>query len=54
MNENHDTSFADLRRQVTSKGGVTEAALEVFENQNLEKIFSEAIKAAHQRGLELS
>ena len=47
-------SPAELRAMVTSKGGTTEAALKVMEKNNIRKIFSEAIAAAHRRGAELS
>lgn len=44
----------ELRKQVTSKGGTTEAALKIFEAKNLPDIFHEAIEAARKRGKELS
>ena len=47
-------SPAELRKQVTSKGGTTEAALQVFEEKGLHEIISSGIKAALQRGKELS
>ncbi len=47
-------SPAELRAMVTSKGGTTEAALNVLEKGKIRKIFSEAIAAAHRRGAELS
>ena len=47
-------SPAELRRQVTSKGGTTEAALNVFENEGLARIISRGVQAALQRGRELS
>ena len=42
-----------LRRNVTSPGGTTAAALEVFEGRELRQIFSEAIAAAVARSKEL-
>ena len=42
-----------LRRNVTSPGGTTAAALEVFESRELHQIFSEAIAAAVARSKEL-
>ncbi len=47
---------AELRRQVTSPGGTTQAALEVLigESQALESLLSEAVKAAAQRSRELA
>lgn len=43
-----------LRRNVTSPGGTTEAALKVMSQHRLEEIFIEAIRAAEQRSRELS
>ena len=43
-----------LRRNVTSPGGTTEAALKVMSERKLEDIFSAAIKAAEKRSRELS
>ena len=42
-----------LRRNVTSPGGTTAAALEVFEGREFRQIFSEAIAAAVARSKEL-
>ena len=42
-----------LRENVTSPGGTTEAALKVLIKNNFKKNIIEAIKAAHERGLEL-
>lgn len=47
-------SPAELRKQVTSKGGTTEAALRVFEKEGLAKIISKGVRAALRRGKELS
>jgi len=44
---------AELRRQVTSKGGTTEAALAVMEQAQLKQIISVAILAAARRSQEL-
>ena len=44
---------AELRRNVTSKGGTTEAALKVFENGGFSTLAAEAVKAAHRRAIEL-
>lgn len=45
----------DLRRSVTSRGGTTEAALDVLsKNQDLEKLMIEAVKAAFRRSQELA
>ena len=45
---------ADLRRQVTSKGGTTEAAIARLQNGGLAAIVGSAINAAHRRSIELS
>ncbi len=42
-----------LRQQVTSKGGTTEAALRVFDEEKLAERFRRAIEAASRRGAEL-
>jgi pyrroline-5-carboxylate reductase len=42
-----------LRKQVTSKGGTTEAALKVFEQEKLAQRFARALEAASRRGAEL-
>ena len=47
-------SPAELRRQVTSKGGTTEAALEHLEGHAVRATFTQAIKAAARRSAELA
>jgi len=42
-----------LRKQVTSKGATTEAALKVFDEEKLAERFARAIQAASRRGEEL-
>jgi pyrroline-5-carboxylate reductase len=42
-----------LRRNVTSKGGTTAAALEVFEQEKLAERFIRAVEAASRRGEEM-
>jgi pyrroline-5-carboxylate reductase len=49
-----DKSFEDLRNQVTSKGGVTFAALESFREDKLQFIFETAFAKAYLRTRELS
>jgi len=46
-------SPAELRRQVTSKGGTTEAALQVFDQERLAEGLSKALAAASRRGAAL-
>jgi pyrroline-5-carboxylate reductase len=46
-------SPAQLRKNVTSKGGTTEAALKVFEQEQLAQRFAKALAAASRRGGEL-
>ncbi|MSQ53900.1 MAG: pyrroline-5-carboxylate reductase [Betaproteobacteria bacterium] len=46
-------SPAVLRERVTSKGGTTEAALKVFEAEELARRFARALEAASNRGAEL-
>ena len=48
-----DKSPSELRKQVTSKGGTTEAALKVFDEEKLAERFARAIAAASRRGEEL-
>jgi pyrroline-5-carboxylate reductase len=42
-----------LRKNVTSKGGTTEAALKVFDEEQLAERFRRALEAASRRGAEL-
>jgi len=44
---------AELRRNVTSRGGTTERALQVFEEGGLAKIVAEAVEAAYKRAKEM-
>jgi pyrroline-5-carboxylate reductase len=48
-----DESPASLRKNVTSKGGTTEAALKVFDEEKLAERFRRALEAASRRGAEL-
>jgi pyrroline-5-carboxylate reductase len=48
-----DKTPAELRRQVTSKGGTTEAALQVFEREKLGEGIDKALEAASRRGAAL-
>ncbi len=49
-----DVDFATLRERVTSKGGTTEAALKVFEQQKLRDTVAAAMDAAADRSRELA
>jgi pyrroline-5-carboxylate reductase len=42
-----------LRKNVTSKGGTTEAALKVFDEEKLAERFTRAVEAASRRATEL-
>jgi pyrroline-5-carboxylate reductase len=46
-------SPASLRKNVTSKGGTTEAALKVFDDEKLAERFARAVEAASRRATEL-
>jgi pyrroline-5-carboxylate reductase len=48
-----DDTPAQLRKNVTSKGGTTEAALRVFDEEKLTERFARALDAATRRGGEL-
>jgi pyrroline-5-carboxylate reductase len=51
--EESGQSAEALRRQVTSPGGTTEAALRVLEEANFADLLKEAIKKAWERSREL-
>jgi pyrroline-5-carboxylate reductase len=42
-----------LRKNVTSKGGTTEAALKVFEEERMAERLTRALEAASRRGAQL-
>lgn len=48
-----ENDFADLRKNVTSPGGTTEAALAVLQNGGFEKLIGEAVAAAVKRAGEI-
>jgi len=48
-----DLTPATLRQNVTSKGGTTAAALNVFDAQGMPQLVSQAMQAAHDRAVEL-
>lgn len=47
-------ALSELRRQVTSPGGTTAAALGVFEHEHLSRTVAQALAAAVRRGQELA
>ncbi|MAD45449.1 MAG: pyrroline-5-carboxylate reductase [Oceanospirillaceae bacterium] len=49
-----DVDPAELRRRVTSPGGTTEQAIATFEGAHMRDMVEAAMKAAHDRGAELS
>jgi len=49
-----DTPASTLRENVTSPNGTTAAALDVLMDGRMQEIFDEALKAARDRGIELS
>ena len=49
-----DEPAADLRRRVTSPGGTTQAAIETFEAGGFRELVASAIRAATERGRQLS
>ena len=49
-----NVDFSELTRQVTSKGGTTEVALQVFTNSDFKKIWIKAVTAAYNRARKLS
>lgn len=53
MIEDGRTDVAELRRQVTSRGGTTEAALAHLESAGLRPLFRDALAAAARRSREL-
>jgi pyrroline-5-carboxylate reductase len=52
--QSSDGDLARLRKEVTSKGGTTEAALRVFDAADLRTIVARALDAATRRGRELA
>jgi pyrroline-5-carboxylate reductase len=49
-----DKPASELRRQVTSPGGTTQAAVESFQDQGIEEIFRRAMNSAADRALEMA
>ena len=52
--ESSKLSPVELRNQVTSPNGTTQAALESFETSDLRKVILDGVKAANARSIELS
>lgn len=52
MSSNEAT--AELRQHVTSKGGITECAINLLESRQAREIFSQALTAAYQRSREIA
>ena len=52
--KNSKDSAQVLREKVTSKGGTTQAAIDVFLKKKIDVIFKQALKAAQKRSKELS
>ena len=50
----NDEAPAELRRRVTSPGGTTQAAIETFEAGGFRELIARAIRAATERGRQLS
>lgn len=50
---NSDESIESLRKNITSKGGTTESALNYFRKNNLNEIWKGGIKSAYKRAKEL-
>lgn len=53
MATNNDDSVQELRGKVTSKNGTTQAAIESFQEQNFDKIVSQAMRVAFERAMEI-
>ncbi len=53
MARTYEHSPRELRENVTSKGGTTAAALQVFDNRDLPEIVKKAMQAANDRAVEL-
>ncbi|SMB87704.1 pyrroline-5-carboxylate reductase [Pasteurella testudinis DSM 23072] len=51
--ENPQLELATLREQVTSKGGTTAAALQIFEQRQIKPIIAQAMQAAVRRAQEM-
>ncbi len=52
--EKQEITVAELRRQVTSPGGTTEAALQTFTTSKVDLNFQQGLQSAYQRAKELA
>ena len=48
------TSPSELRNKVTSPGGTTEAAIQIFDHSGISQIFKRAVAAARKRSADLA
>jgi pyrroline-5-carboxylate reductase len=46
--------ISELRSKVTSKGGTTESAIKVLEENNFSEILKEAVQGARKKSVDLS
>lgn len=51
--QSSENSCSELIQKVSSKGGTTEVALQIFEKEKINTTINKAIKAANQRAIEL-
>ena len=51
--KNSEDSPEELRKKVTSPGGVTQSAIEEFESRGLKKIIKESMKVAEKKSIDL-
>lgn len=54
MIERSDLSMEQLRKNITSKGGTTQAGLNALAQHDIEAIFKDCLNAAVHRSVELS
>ena len=54
MIERSELSMEQLRKNITSKGGTTQAGLNALSHHDLESVFEDCLKAAVNRSVELS
>jgi len=54
VRHNNHLELAELRKQVTSKGGTTDAAIETFKTQGLDQSIDKAMQAAVERAQQMA